>query len=220
MIGKERGHMEGGVWNALSNSSEDADFSCNSLADAEGDVCLGEALIACSPPPQSPTGLSQCLSMQLDWEDSRTDSVPKEMEAAVSAALSSRSLTPLLKEELRCKIQLRRLQHGEEEITPDFSVKPSPMSLEEVAKKNKKMQQNRVSAQRSRERQKSLEERIKSRLELLQNENKLLSEQAHSLRHACRVARAWLQQHRSCLQHINSRFCYSGSSPPAPQLPL
>jgi hypothetical protein len=50
------------------------------------------------------------------------------VESAFSAAVSSQSLTPLLKEELRCKIQLKRLQRGKNELEADFSHKPFSVS--------------------------------------------------------------------------------------------
>ena len=39
------------------------------------------------------------------------------------------------------------------------------------------------------------------KLEVLEKENTSLAEQVKKLRHACQVARDWLQQHRACLEH-------------------
>lgn len=57
------------------------------------------------------------------WSGRSDAGISQEVQSALATALSSQSLTPILKEELRCKIQLNRLLHGQEEITADFSEK-------------------------------------------------------------------------------------------------
>lgn len=142
--------------------------------------------------------------------------ISQEVQSALATALSSQSLTPILKEELRCKIQLNRLLHGQEEITADFSEKSCSMSVEEIVKKNRKLEQNRMSAHKSRLKQKTLEENIKSRLASLERHNAWLGEQVKSLRHACSLARQWLGQHEECLQHT-AKLVYAGRDQPSSQ---
>lgn len=50
-------------------------------------------------------------------------------------AVEKESLLPLLKDELRCKIQNKRLSQGMEELKIDFKMKPpAPVSRKEISK--------------------------------------------------------------------------------------
>lgn len=168
----------------------------NSDMEADGD----EAEDGASPSPDDDFSLNADSG-----SDERSGGISLEVEAALVKALASKSLTPILKEELRCKIQLKRLQHGQDEMTPDFSKKTSSMSLEEIMKRNKKMEQNRMSAHKSRQRQKSLEKTIKDKCDVLQRQNIALEKQVKLLRKACVQATQWLDQHQTCLHTSVSR---------------
>ena len=58
---------------------------------------------------------------------------------------------------------------------------------------------------------------VLQRLDLLQKENTVLAEQAKSLRHACHVAREWLQQHRACLERHTRGMTSSEPKTPLPE---
>ncbi|GFR78924.1 proto-oncogene c-Fos-like [Elysia marginata] len=75
---------------------------------------------------------------------------------ATIKALNSGSLTPLIKEELRCTIQSRRLAEGKGELKVEFKSPPKKktMSEEERARYLKRRVQNREAAQRFRQKQK------------------------------------------------------------------
>ncbi|KAK7113162.1 hypothetical protein V1264_012505 [Littorina saxatilis] len=190
--------MAEGNWGVMSRPRDDVN-SYSDLPPDDDDLLFDDDLHLTSCPSQSRHATGKQRDVDSGREDSGSECYPLEMERALRAAVRSGTLTPLLKEELRCKIQLKRLQHGQDEMTSDFSVKPAAMSVEEVVKKNRKMQQNRMSAQRSRDRQKSVEQTVTLRLQRLEKDNQLLESQAKALRHACHVARTWLQQHRACL---------------------
>ncbi|KAK7506513.1 hypothetical protein BaRGS_00001988 [Batillaria attramentaria] len=170
--------------------------------DQEEDLLFTNSDMEDEEDAEEETSLTQNDALPLDLDNAlkgRSGSISMEVHTAMVEALASKSLTPILKEELRCKIQLKRLQHGQDEMTPDFTKKSSSMSLEEIVKRNKKMEQNRVSAHKSRQRQKNLEKTIQAKLEDLQKQNKWLQEQARLLRQACKQARDWLDQHKTCL---------------------
>ncbi|XP_046375544.1 cyclic AMP-dependent transcription factor ATF-3-like [Haliotis cracherodii] len=75
---------------------------------------------------------------------------------ATYAALESGRLTPLLKEELRCRIQSRRLSEGKDELMVEFTAptkdEPRP---EEVAKLDRRREQNRRAARKFREKKRN-----------------------------------------------------------------
>ncbi|XP_041354870.1 uncharacterized protein LOC121372545 [Gigantopelta aegis] len=77
------------------------------------------------------------------------------IKATFNSYFSGR-LTPLLKEELKCRIQTRRLSEGKDELQVEFKapVKNEPRP-EELAKLDKRREQNRRAARKFREKKRS-----------------------------------------------------------------
>ncbi|XP_041354586.1 cyclic AMP-dependent transcription factor ATF-3-like [Gigantopelta aegis] len=108
---------------------------------------------------------------------SMTEFTPdKHVVAATLAALEEHgSLTPLIKDELKTKIQTRRCLEGQEELKIEFN-KPKPKTLtgEEARRALSRREQNRKAAQRFRSRQKETAHRLLKKTERLESKNTTL----------------------------------------------
>nr|KAG5713576.1 hypothetical protein BaRGS_024624 [Batillaria attramentaria] len=96
--------------------------------DQEEDLLFTNSDMEDEEDAEEETSLTQNDALPLDLDNAlkgRSGSISMEVHTAMVEALASKSLTPILKEELRCKIQLKRLQHGQDEMTPDFTKKSS-----------------------------------------------------------------------------------------------
>ncbi|KAK3605434.1 hypothetical protein CHS0354_007516 [Potamilus streckersoni] len=83
------------------------------------------------------------------------------LERAITDSLLQGKITPLLKQELNLKIQCKRLLEGKREIVIQHEQpKTYQMSEDEILKRNRRLQQNRASANRSRGRLKNREEEL------------------------------------------------------------
>ncbi|CAG5121979.1 unnamed protein product [Candidula unifasciata] len=104
------------------------------------------------------------------------------MEAFTQACASKRP-TPLLKYELRCLIQARRLTQGKDELAVKFMsptvLKLSAAELEQVARRRR---QNRLAAQRCRQKRKMSQELMVKKIHQLQEQNQQLVMAADLLR--------------------------------------
>ncbi|KAL5018403.1 hypothetical protein ScPMuIL_004125 [Solemya velum] len=110
---------------------------------------------------------------------------PKEpdvyLKNAVEKCIHGDSLMPLVKEELKCRIQIRRLSKGQSEIVLESEAAPAPapakhpLTEEEVFKKNARRRQNRESATRSRAKERQRIAHLLERVSQLEaSNNKLL----------------------------------------------
>ncbi|KAL3877728.1 hypothetical protein ACJMK2_035392 [Sinanodonta woodiana] len=92
-------------------------------------------------------------------ELNETDLIEIEDETVRQAALQYQqtgSLLPIVKMELKCKILQNRLSRGEGEIEIDFTPrKPGQLSPEEIERRNKRKESNRLSARKSRMKKKT-----------------------------------------------------------------
>ncbi|XP_061182558.1 uncharacterized protein LOC133190893 [Saccostrea echinata] len=124
----------------------------------------------------------------------------EELSQAVYESYQTKSCLPLLKEELKCKIQCRRLSRGEGELKVQFEEqKVYKLTDDEVQKRNRRLLQNRLSASKRRIKDKEYEESLLARIKRLEKENlkkekekKLLAHQKYvlcciMLKHNCRL---------------------------------
>lgn len=90
-----------------------------------------------------------------DEQSTFQDDEDKQLVQAVEKCFKEGSNLPIIKQELRCKIQYRRLLSGQGEITLDRENKNIHYQLteNEVLKRNRRRLQNRQSALRCREKQ-------------------------------------------------------------------
>uniref|UniRef100_A0A2C9LM56 BZIP domain-containing protein n=1 Tax=Biomphalaria glabrata TaxID=6526 RepID=A0A2C9LM56_BIOGL len=107
--------------------------------------------------------LLQRLDVPSLSDSSDTDDFLQELAAlndagllrATMESLECGRLTPLIKEELRCRIQSRRLSEGKEELLVEFpSPTPSHPRPDEVQKRDRRREQNRRAAQKFRKKRK------------------------------------------------------------------
>lgn len=90
----------------------------------------------------------------------------------IAATLDEESLKPLIKEELKNTIQLRRLIQGKNELQVNFEPPEKyELSEEEKIKVVKRREQNRLAAQRFRDKQKELGSKLKMKIQKLESKN-------------------------------------------------
>ncbi|XP_012935234.1 uncharacterized protein LOC106011146 [Aplysia californica] len=103
---------------------------------------------------------------------------------ATIEAFQTGTLTPLIKEELRCTIQSRRLAQGKGELQVEFKSPPKKkeMTDEERKRSVKRRQQNREAAQRFRQRQKDTSDYLSAKISRLQKSSESLIKDLQHLR--------------------------------------
>ncbi|XP_076463734.1 cyclic AMP-dependent transcription factor ATF-3-like [Babylonia areolata] len=101
---------------------------------------------------------------------------------ATVQSLHTGRLTPLIKEELRCRIQSRRLSEGKDELRVQFE---SPSRLEprpeEIEKLNRRREQNRRAAQKFRRKKKERGKLLTEESQRLEGDNDCLRSEISKL---------------------------------------
>ncbi|XP_041364774.1 uncharacterized protein LOC121380090 [Gigantopelta aegis] len=123
------------------------------------------------------------------------DEMTPEINKAASECRKRQSILPLLKQELKTKIQLNRLRAGKKELQVDFTPSKSKMTFEELTKRERRREQNRMSALRSRIRQKQNEEDVEKRYEEIEREHTSLLHERNSLEEEKTFLRTQLVNH-------------------------
>lgn len=131
------------------------------------------------------------------YEEANITPKDEKIFEAVNEALTSGSLTPLIKEELKCAIQSRRLKEGKNELKVEFSSEPKTFELseEEVVKVENRRVQNRVAAQRFRERQKQKADELQRKCHRIESHNTQLRYELKKLREQKEHLRKSLEDH-------------------------
>lgn len=126
---------------------------------------------------------------------SKTDS-DVYFDDVTKKVLETGSLTPLLKEELKYKIQSRRVAEGKRELKVEF-LPPSENKLtpEEEIKVQKRKIQNRLAAKKFRQKQKDLTFNFKKTIQSLESGNTRLRSEIKRLQKEKNELRQRLQQH-------------------------
>ncbi|XP_033735257.1 uncharacterized protein LOC117323863 [Pecten maximus] len=119
--------------------------------------------------------------MDANLTDPSEDEECRLAEAAI-ACLQSGRLTPLIKEELKYKIQAKRMEQGKKELQVQFTT-PNTYELtnEEAMKSDRRRQQNRLAAKKFRKRQTTVAVALEKTLQKLQNENGHLNSEVERL---------------------------------------
>ncbi|XP_063447465.1 uncharacterized protein LOC134727008 isoform X1 [Mytilus trossulus] len=90
-------------------------------------------------------------------------------------SVETKSLLPILKDEIKSKIQAKRLSQGLEELKVEFESKPqSPLTEEELEKQNHRKMHNRVSAKKCRWKKKIFYSKKQQELHELEKRNQQL----------------------------------------------
>ncbi|XP_022333917.2 cyclic AMP-dependent transcription factor ATF-3-like [Crassostrea virginica] len=102
---------------------------------------------------------------------------------AALVAMDTGDITPLVKEELKLTIQSRRLALGKGELRVNFDT-PAQAELteEEKVKVDRRREQNRLAAQRFRQKQKSAGDRVQKKVRDLESDNSRLRTELRNLR--------------------------------------
>ncbi|XP_041351157.1 cyclic AMP-dependent transcription factor ATF-3-like [Gigantopelta aegis] len=119
------------------------------------------------------------------------------LERAAARAAETNNLTPLLKEELRLQILTKRHAKGKTEIDIDFKTEPRSYKLrpDEIEKKRRRREQNRVAAQKCRQKKKICQTYLFLEYQRQQQRNKELEEQVRQLRFEKSELEAFVQDH-------------------------
>ncbi|KAL8592633.1 hypothetical protein ACOMHN_026563 [Nucella lapillus] len=121
-----------------------------------------------------------------------------KMAAATLTALETCSLTPLIKEELKYTIQSRRLAAGKPELVVDTSTPvrvKKVMTVEERGRALKRREQNRVAAQRFRQKQKDTGDVLLKKCHKLEGSNTTLRTEIRRLARESQELRQLLTSH-------------------------
>ncbi|XP_067672613.1 uncharacterized protein [Haliotis asinina] len=106
-----------------------------------------------------------------------------EAKQALASAFKENSVRPLLKMELKNKIQLKRLKEGKGELKVTFEDRPiCEPTEEEKAKANTRKQKNRESAVRSRKKREEHVKQLEKTVKELDRDNKQLNKEIAQLR--------------------------------------
>ncbi|GFO50535.1 basic leucine zipper transcriptional factor atf-like 3 [Plakobranchus ocellatus] len=139
---------------------------------------------------ESSNNEAQAIEFQCDTNDE------KILNATIKA-FQSGSLTPLIKEELRCTIQSRRLAEGKGELTVEFKSPPKKkeMTEEERARYLKRRVQNREAAQRFRQKQKDTSDMLTAKIQKLERKSRNLLTDLTRLREEKDYLKEMLKNH-------------------------
>ena len=169
--------------------------------------------------------LQSCSAVNTDHKDnmyakkdllSPVENIYKEMDLetkdekifqAVNEALTTGSLTPLVKEELKCSIQSRRMKEGKSELKVAFSgPKTYELSADEVVRVENRRVQNRVAAQRFRERQKLKADELQRKCHKIESHNTQLRYEMRKLRQEKEQLRKSLEEHSKVCPFVSQRI--------------
>ncbi|KAK3092841.1 hypothetical protein FSP39_007807 [Pinctada imbricata] len=127
-------------------------------------------------------GSDEIRNQEVPDMDNTTLKQNEKILEATKMALETGELTPLVKEELKYTIQTRRLAEGKEELQVQFE---DPINLElrpdEVEKVERRRTQNRLAAQRFRQKQKSRGDELQEKNQKLLSENLRLRREIQTL---------------------------------------
>ncbi|XP_071081087.1 basic leucine zipper transcriptional factor ATF-like 3 [Haliotis cracherodii] len=113
-----------------------------------------------------------------------TRRLDKRVVSAAREAIQSGSLIPLIKEELWCKIQSRRLSEGQGELTL-LSTPPvtSKLTPDDVEKRCVRRQQNKRAARRFRAKERDKGHQLQEKISRLEEDKVTLERLRENLRH-------------------------------------
>nr|KAG5710708.1 hypothetical protein BaRGS_035110 [Batillaria attramentaria] len=147
---------------------------------------------------QAPVDSNDIAGDSSVFDDADLDKLTRDprLQEAVKRCKGTRSLQPLLKEELRLKILARRHGNGQGDLEVCFKEPPQyPMTAEECRKRDVRRAQNRGAAQRFRQRKRSREEELKQKVDEGQKRNKELLSEVETLRRETTRLRGILDRH-------------------------
>ncbi|KAK6176229.1 hypothetical protein SNE40_014552 [Patella caerulea] len=110
---------------------------------------------------------------------------------------SENSLTPIVKEELRCFIAAKRHKEGKREIRAEFyEPKQHPLTQEEIMKKERRREQNRRAATKCRKKKKEARMSKESEMSSLRQSNSNLQKQVRILNRELKQLNQVIEKHK------------------------
>ncbi|KAL4221261.1 Cyclic AMP-dependent transcription factor ATF-3 [Mactra antiquata] len=115
-------------------------------------------------------------------------------------ALIHGNMTPLIKEELKCSIQTKRLKEGKQEMKVEFTdPPPDELTPEEVERVKKRKVQNRLAARRFRDKQKNRAEYLHKKCQEMEAEQTSLRHELNQVKkERDQLKQAWTNHMASC----------------------
>ncbi|KAK6170544.1 hypothetical protein SNE40_018915 [Patella caerulea] len=105
----------------------------------------------------------------------------EELIKAAGDSLCDGNCLPLIKQELKIKIQMKRLEKGEEEITTDETNSQEELFMKKIRKRSRAKELNRLASFRSREKKAKKENEIVERFRRLSESNEKLQVEKKNL---------------------------------------
>ncbi|XP_041355214.1 uncharacterized protein LOC121372761 [Gigantopelta aegis] len=134
--------------------------------------------------------------------------IDDELLFAHEESQRSGSIIPLLKQELKCKIQSRRLTEGKEELSlteSTSSIQSTKLSAEEMERKRRRRDQNRRAAKTFRQKEKERIDHIQQEIEVLEQKNGLLRRKLSDLGNERNDLVLALRTHMCCF-HVSDFY--------------
>lgn len=129
------------------------------------------------------------------------------VSAAAMTAIENNDMMPIIKEELKNKIQFKRMTEGKEELMIDFTEKPQAQLTDvEKEKVERRRVQNRMAARRFREKEKTLEIKLQKKTQKLESDNTSLRTQIRELRREREILQRQLQGHLYVCPNVNGPY--------------
>ncbi|KAK3583783.1 hypothetical protein CHS0354_022822 [Potamilus streckersoni] len=133
------------------------------------------------------------------------------LNATAVKAIESNDMMPVIKNELKNRIQFKKMAEGKEELRVDFNGKPdAQLKDEEKEKAEKRRIQNRMAARRFRERQNMLGTNLQKKTQIFESDNTSLRNQIRLLRKEREILQRTLQEHMSVCRCITGPYMHFG----------
>lgn len=124
--------------------------------------------------------------------------------------MSTGSVTPLIKEELRCTIQKKRLSSGQDELEVTYEEpEPSKLSADDELKRIRRRERNRLAAQRCRSKRKVKADSLNAETEQLERANSRLRDEIADLERQLSDLRSMINRHDVLPSHCNTKLSVS-----------
>ncbi|XP_048735236.1 basic leucine zipper transcriptional factor ATF-like 3 [Ostrea edulis] len=134
-------------------------------------------------------------NMKMENFECLPNSQDKLMDAAL-VAMDTGDITPLVKEELKLTIQSRRLAAGIGELQVQFEPpQQKELTEEEKEKVDRRREQNRLAAQRFRQKQKLTGAQVQKKVRGLESDNTRLRRELKILQTEREILRRQLEEH-------------------------
>ncbi|BFZ12220.1 hypothetical protein BsWGS_15259 [Bradybaena similaris] len=150
-------------------------------------------------------------------KDCIRDKEMRMLMAAFEQACASKQPTPLLKYELRCLIQARRLTQGMDELAVQFmNPTVSKLSAAELEQAARRRRQNRLAARRCRQKRRLSEDMMLETIQHLKQQNQQLQHDANLLRQEKQLLMETVVEHLlhcPCLSQISLETAHASGEP-------